>query len=94
MWVCRLPVHIDPLGSYEFAESLRKNGAMCAGRCGHRPLQDFLSLSPVGADDSVRPQNAAFSENRVEFATFLGRQRRRPLQMICRTHGADENFRI
>ena len=24
MWVCRLPVHIGPLGSYEFAEDFRK----------------------------------------------------------------------
>ena len=25
MWVCRLPVHIGPLGSYEFAEEFCKN---------------------------------------------------------------------
>ena len=25
MWVCRLPVHIGPLGSCEFAENLVKN---------------------------------------------------------------------
>ena len=29
MWVCRLPVHIGPLGSCEFAEDFRKNGAFC-----------------------------------------------------------------
>ena len=29
MWVCRLPVHIGPLGSYEFAEDYRKIGAIC-----------------------------------------------------------------
>ena len=29
MWVCRLPVHIGPLGSYEFAADSRKNGAIC-----------------------------------------------------------------
>ena len=26
MWVCRLPVHIGPLGSYEFAADSRKIG--------------------------------------------------------------------
>ena len=25
MWVCRLPAHIGPLGSYEFAADFRKN---------------------------------------------------------------------
>ena len=29
MWVCRLPVHIGPLGNYEFAADFRKNGAFC-----------------------------------------------------------------
>ena len=29
MWVCRLPVHIGPSGSYEFAADFRKNGAIC-----------------------------------------------------------------
>ena len=29
MWVCRLPVHIGPLGSYEFAEDSRKIGTFC-----------------------------------------------------------------
>ena len=38
MWVCRLPVHIGPLGSSEFAKDYHKNGAYRAGRCGHRPL--------------------------------------------------------
>ena len=29
MWVCRLPVHIGPLGSYEFAGDSRKTGLYC-----------------------------------------------------------------
>ena len=29
MWVCRLPVHIGPLRSCEFAEDSRKNTAFC-----------------------------------------------------------------
>ena len=34
MWVCRLPVHIGPLGSCDFAEDHRKNGAFCRGDVG------------------------------------------------------------
>ena len=30
---------VGPEKYYEFAEDYRKNGAICAGRCGHRPLQ-------------------------------------------------------
>ena len=29
MWVCRLPVHIGPLESCEFAEDFRKIGIFC-----------------------------------------------------------------
>ena len=29
MWVCRLPVHIGPLGSCEFAENCRKTSISC-----------------------------------------------------------------
>ena len=32
-------VHIGPLGTDEFAADFHENGAHCAGRCGHRPLQ-------------------------------------------------------
>ena len=39
MWVCRLPVHIGPLGSCEFAEDYHKKRCILPGRCGHRPLQ-------------------------------------------------------
>ena len=41
MWVCRLPVHIGPLGSCEFAEDFRKIGAFCRADVGigpYRPL--------------------------------------------------------
>ena len=31
--------YIGPLGTDEFAADFRKNGAYCAGRCWHRPLQ-------------------------------------------------------
>ena len=39
MWVCRLPVHIGPLGSCEFAEDYHKKRCILPGRCGHRPLR-------------------------------------------------------
>ena len=39
MWVCRLPVHIGPLGSYEFAEDSRKIGANCRVDVGIDPYE-------------------------------------------------------
>ncbi len=39
MWVCRLPVHIGPLGSYEFAGDFRKNGAFCRADVGIGPYR-------------------------------------------------------
>ncbi len=44
MWVCRLPVHIGPLGSYEFAEDYRKIGAICRVDVGIAPLQHKRQL--------------------------------------------------
>ena len=38
MWVCRLPVHIGPLGSYEFAEDSRKKRCILPGGQGRPPL--------------------------------------------------------
>ena len=46
MWVCRLPVHIDPAGCTDFTEIL-----------GEFVTSHWASY-PVGADDSVRPQDA------------------------------------
>ena len=37
MWVCRLPVHIGPLGSCEFAVGYRKTGAFCRADVGIGP---------------------------------------------------------
>ena len=56
MWVCRLPVHIGPAGRTVFYEKLRQIRDFPMGRQSRRPLQR-PSLSPVGADDPVRPQN-------------------------------------
>ena len=39
MWVCRLPVHIGPLRSYEFAEDYRENGAFCRADVGIGPYK-------------------------------------------------------
>ena len=56
MWVCRLPVHIDPAECIVLYEKLRRIRDFPMGRQSRRPLQR-PSLSPVGADDPVRPQN-------------------------------------
>ena len=111
MWVCRLPVHIDPAVCTCFLQNCSANlqlpngptessapttslsspcrgGRLCPpaeyvdfteifgefataqwADVGRRPLQQVSAL-PVGADDSVRPQNAVvFSEIYGEFAT-------------------------
>ena len=56
MWVCRLPVHIDHAERAVFYETLRRIRDFPMGRQSRRPLQR-PSLSPVGAHDSVRPQD-------------------------------------
>ena len=58
MWVCRLPVHIDPAGRTVLYENLRQIRYFSTGRQSRRPLQQALAL-PVGVDDSVRPQKEA-----------------------------------
>ena len=39
MWVCRLPVHIGPLGSDEFAADFRNNSAFCRVDVGIDPYK-------------------------------------------------------
>ena len=56
MWVCRLPVHIDPAECAVLYGNLRRIRNCPMGRQSRRPLQQVSAL-PVGADDSVRPQN-------------------------------------
>ena len=69
MWVCRLPVHIDPAERAVLYGNLRRIRNCPMGRQSRRPLQQ-VSVLPVGADDSVRPQNAVvFSEIYGEFVT-------------------------
>ena len=69
MWVCRLPVHIGPAECTVLYGNLRRIRDFPMGRQSRRPLQQVSAL-PVGADDSVRPQNAVvFSEIYGEFAT-------------------------
>ena len=69
MWVCRLPVHIDPAGCTVFTGICGEFVTAQWADVGRRPLQQVSAL-PVGADDSVRPQNAVvFSEIYGEFAT-------------------------
>ena len=59
MWVCRLPVHIDPADCTAFTEILggfaaSKRADRAVGPYGEAPMHPY----PVGADDSVRPQDA------------------------------------
>ena len=46
MWVCRLPVHIGPLGSYEFAADFRRNSAFCRADVGIGPYKAPTPVSP------------------------------------------------
>ena len=58
MWVCRLPVHIDPAGCTAFTEIL---GEFVTSHWADRVVGPYGEASmhtyPVGADDSVRPQD-------------------------------------
>ena len=58
MWVCRLPVHIGPAGCTGFTEIL---GEFVTSHWADRVVGPYvkalLSPYPVGADDSVRPQD-------------------------------------
>ena len=56
MWVCRLPVHIGPLGSYEFALDFRKRHCILRADRVVRPYGVRMHRKlTVGADDSVGP---------------------------------------
>ena len=69
MWVCRLPVHIDPAVCTCFLQNCSANLQLPNGPTASSALQRRFTF-PVGADDSVRPQNAVvFSEIYGEFAT-------------------------
>ena len=70
MWVRRLPVHIGPSGSYEFAADFRKNGAICRVDVGIDPYKQVEKCIRIRsgfpkkhciqrADRVVRPYEAA-----------------------------------
>ena len=71
MWVCRLPVHIGPAGCTGFTEILDEFvtshwADRVVGPYGEASMHTY----PVGADDSVRPQDAPlFTEIFGEIAT-------------------------
>ena len=58
MWVCRLPVHIAPAGCTGFTEIF---GEFVTSHWADRVVGPYGEASmhtyPVGADDSVRPQD-------------------------------------
>ena len=58
MWICRLPVHIDPAGCTGFTEIFGESETShwadrVVGPYGETSMHTY----PVGADDSVRPQD-------------------------------------
>ena len=59
MWVCRLPVYIDPAGCTGFTEIF---GESETSHWADRVVGPYSEISmhsyPVGADDSVRPRDA------------------------------------
>ena len=71
MWVCRLPVHIDPAGCTGFTEIFGESETShwadrAVGPYGEASMHTY----PVVADDSVRPQNIPlFTEIFGEFVT-------------------------
>ena len=55
MWVCRLPVHIDPAGCTAFTEIL---GEFVTSHWADRVVGPYNNTAlSVGADDSVRPRD-------------------------------------
>ena len=73
MWVRRLPVHIDPAGCAVYTEIV---GGFAAAQWADRVVGPYGEISmhsyPVGADDSVRPQDAPlFTEIFGKIATSL-----------------------
>ena len=71
MWVCRLPVHIDPAGCTVYTEIV---GEFAAAQWADRVVGPYGEASmhsyPVGTDDSVRPLDAPlFTEIFGEIAT-------------------------
>ena len=58
MWVCRLPVHIGPAECSDFYENLQRiRNIFRADRVVGPYSEISMHPYPVGADDSVRPQN-------------------------------------
>ena len=88
MWVCRLPVHIAPAECTGFTEIF---GEFVTSHWADRVVGPYGEASmhtyPVGADDSVRPQDISFYENPRRIRNLsLGRCGHRPLQgaaQIC-----------
>ncbi len=59
MWICCLPVHIDPVGCTGFTEIFGESETShwadrVVGPYGEASMHTY----PVGADDSVRPRDA------------------------------------
>ena len=88
MWVCRLPVHIAPAACTGFTEIF---GEFVTSHWADRVVGPYGEASmhtyPVGADDSVRPQDISFYENPQRIRNLsLGRCGHRPLRRSFDAH--------
>ena len=59
MWVCRLPVHIGPLGNYEFAADSRKIGTSCRADVGIGPYNAICQCIRIRRKISVEQVQSA-----------------------------------
>ena len=94
--------HIGPLGSYEFAEDYRKNGAICRADVGIGPYTETSgayvcavffhkkALLPAGRTESSAPTQTLKSCAKTWAQQFFDRLRKRSVQ----THGAFSIIRL
>ena len=78
MWVCRLLVHIGPLGSYEFAEDFHKNGAFCRADVGIGPYDAFKDS--VGIFELVLVSQERFKKTE---SVFFRRSKRKSCTAVA-----------
>ena len=65
MWVCRLPVHIDPAECTVLYGNLRRIRNFPAGRCGHRPLRTIRTRRlPLGSRGAGAERLRGFERRR------------------------------
>ena len=83
MWVCRLPVHIDPAECTVLYGNLRRIRNFPAGRCGHRPLRSSGQMPRVYLKTPNAPGQRAFLRCAASF--FLEIRQYSCEKMSCAT---------